>query len=401
MNGEIYRQFEDNFRGSRELIIERLRIYLPFVLPLKGLYPDSSSVDLGCGRGEWLQLLTEKDVNIRGIDLDESMLQACRDLGLSAEQGDAIEALLTLPDDSQALVTAFHVVEHIQFEQLQRLVLEALRVLRPGGLLVMETPNPENIIVATRNFYLDPLHQRPIPSDLLAFLSEYYGFRRTKVLGLQESPALVAKTSPSLGEVLEGASSDYAVVAQKDAPDELLVLFDQPWAKDYGLSLRTLSDRFSESLASRLEQVAEQVARAEDQVSQSNQRAAQIEALARNAIERSEELENRISRLQPKFWIKRIRTVGKQGLRRVLVPIVLKIREYPRFYRVIISPLNDKPKLRSSLKRNIFGKPGKVHSWASKAEREAAVRQLLSSRALEVYDELAKAIESTKRSGDK
>jgi len=139
----------------------------------------------------------------------------------------------------------------------------------------------------------------------------------------------------------------------------------------------------------------------EDQVSQCNQRAAQIEALARNAIERSEELENRISRLQPKFWVKRIRTVGKQGLRRVLVPIVLKIREYPMFYRVITSPLDAKPKLRRSLKRNIFGKPGKVYSWASKAEREVAVRQLLSSRALEVYDKLTKAIESTKRSGDK
>ena len=85
----------------------------------------------------------------------------------------------------------------------------------PGGLLIMETPNPENIVVATRNFYLDPTHQRPIPPMLLAFVAEYAGFARVKTLRLQESKELVNKGDVSLQDVFAGASPDYAVVAQK------------------------------------------------------------------------------------------------------------------------------------------------------------------------------------------
>lgn len=79
-----------------------------------------------------------------------------------------------------------HIVEHIPFEDIQTLVQEAFRVLTPAGLLILETPNPENIQVATSGFYIDPTHTRPIPSQLLSFLPEYYGFKRTKILRLQE-----------------------------------------------------------------------------------------------------------------------------------------------------------------------------------------------------------------------
>ena len=138
--------------------------------------------------------------------------------------------LSALPDESQAVVSAFHVVEHITFDQLGTLVAEALRVLKPGGLLIMETPNPENIVVATRNFYLDPTHQRPIPSMLLAFVAEYAGFSRVKTLRLQESKELVNKGDVSLQDVFAGASPDYAVVAQKHAPEDVLALTSDPFS---------------------------------------------------------------------------------------------------------------------------------------------------------------------------
>ncbi len=80
----------------------------------------------------------------------------------------------------------------------------------------METPNPENIVVATRDFYLDPTHQRPIPPQLLSFLPEFYGFARTKIIRLQESKDLEMRADLTLQDVLSGASPDYAVVAQKE-----------------------------------------------------------------------------------------------------------------------------------------------------------------------------------------
>ena len=154
----FYRAFEERFYAPRSTIKNLRQQYLPFVQPLAALYPGAATFDIGCGRGEWLELMQELGMSPFGIDLDAGMLQGCHELNLPAEQGDAVAYLQTLADNSQAVVTAFHVVEHISFEQLTQVVIESLRVLQPGGLLIMETPNPENIVVATRNFYLDPTH---------------------------------------------------------------------------------------------------------------------------------------------------------------------------------------------------------------------------------------------------
>ncbi|EGR2520268.1 class I SAM-dependent methyltransferase, partial [Vibrio cholerae] len=184
MSEKFYRAFEDKYRGSRELIKERLEVYLSFVKPLLESHQDAKAVDLGCGRGEWLELLTQQGVDVTGIDLDKGMLEACHALGLPVIEGDALKYLADLPNESQSIISSFHMVEHISFEQLGTLVSEALRVLKPGGLLIMETPNPENILVSTRNFYLDPTHVRPIPPLLLSFVTEFSGFGRVKVLRL-------------------------------------------------------------------------------------------------------------------------------------------------------------------------------------------------------------------------
>ena len=253
MSEDFYRAFEDKFRGSRELIKSRLRVYLSFVEPLKNLDPDATAIDLGCGRGEWLELMKELGVRIHGIDLDDGMLSACRALDLSVETGDAISYLENLPDESQTVVSAFHVVEHITFEKLQLLVSEALRVLKPGGLLIMETPNPENIVVATRDFYLDPTHQRPIPPQLLSFLPEFYGFARTKIIRLQESKDVEMRADLTLQDVLSGASPDYAVVAQKRAVENLLSVLDYPFKLEYGLNLESLTGLYQSQMSMRFQ----------------------------------------------------------------------------------------------------------------------------------------------------
>lgn len=248
MNKNFYELFEAQHRGSRELIKERLKVYLPFVKQVQKLYPDGQALDVGCGRGEWLELLKTIDLAAHGFDLDEGMLSACKQAGLSVTHGDAIAGIKALPDNSQIIVSGFHIAEHLTFEDLQTLVHEAVRVLKPAGLLILETPNPENLVVGTANFYIDPTHQRPIPQPLLAFLSEYYGFARTKVLRLQESPELVDNLEPTLFDVISGASPDYAVIAQKSAEKNILATFDTLFEKYFGLSVETLAIRYDNNM---------------------------------------------------------------------------------------------------------------------------------------------------------
>jgi SAM-dependent methyltransferase len=246
MKQSFYRSFEDRFRGSRELIRGRLEAYLPFVEPLAKRFVGASAVDLGCGRGEWLELLQSSGLNARGVDLDEGMLHACRERGLSTELFGALEYLKTLDDESQVIVSAFHLVEHIKFEELQLLISESLRTLMPGGLMILETPNPENIAVATRNFYIDPTHVRPIPLELLSFLAEYAGFAKVKVLRLQESEDLVDKENVSMRDVFAGVSPDYSVVAQKQTGPEELQLLSPAFSREYGVGLDQILRRWDQ-----------------------------------------------------------------------------------------------------------------------------------------------------------
>ena len=247
----FYRAFEDRYRGSRELIKERLKVYHRFIAPLQSLYGECAALDLGCGRGEWLELLREHGFQPLGVDLEEGMLEVCHTLGLPTERCDALEKLKALPDESQAIVSGFHIAEHIPFPSLQTLVAEALRVLKPAGLLILETPNAENLVVGTNNFYLDPSHERPIPHLLLGFLTEYTGFARSKLLRLQEAAGFDVATQVSLINVLGGASLDYAIVAQKQGDAAQTGLFDPVFSADYGVGLDKLAQRYEQGLNGR------------------------------------------------------------------------------------------------------------------------------------------------------
>ncbi|MRW92611.1 methyltransferase domain-containing protein [Duganella sp. FT80W] len=251
MTEPFYRAFEDRYRGSRDVIKQRLRAYAPFLEPLVQAQ-QPQALDLGCGRGEWLELLGEYGFNARGVDLDDGMLAACRERGLQVETGDAVAALRACPDHSLALVSAFHLVEHIPFELVQEITREAQRALQPGGLLIMETPNPENLVVGASSFYMDPSHLRPIPPSLLAFTAEHAGYQRHKVVRLQEEPALHSDRPLALIHVLEGPSPDYSVVAQTSAPAEILTRFDTAFATDYGIALGPLALRYEQQHEQRL-----------------------------------------------------------------------------------------------------------------------------------------------------
>jgi len=243
----FYKSFEDQHRGSRDLIKSRLSVYVPFIKKVQSIHPDALALDLGCGRGEWLELLQDNQFSASGIDQDDGMLSACRSRGLNVQTGDAIAHLKSLPNDSLSIISGFHIAEHLSLDDLQTVIKESLRILKPAGLLILEAPNTENLVVGTSSFYLDPTHQRPLPSALLSFLVGHFGFARAKVLGVQESIPLREEHGPtSLFAVLSGVSPDYAVVAQKGGDAAALASFDAVFAKEYGLTLEALANRYQE-----------------------------------------------------------------------------------------------------------------------------------------------------------
>ncbi len=259
---DFYRALEERFRASREEIQARLSSYRPFLEALLARHDKPRAFDIGCGRGEWLQMLGEMGFDAQGVDLDDAMLAACHEVGLNARNQDALSALQAAPDGCYQLITSFHVVEHLDFDYLQLLLDEARRTLAPDGLLILETPNSENLMVGTSSFYLDPTHHRPVPALFLEFLCQQSGFSRCMIMRLQEDPALtLPEASIGLWQVLYGVSPDYAIVAQKQPQktDEADV-FAELFARDYGLGLEKLALRHDREVAHRFQQLASEQA---------------------------------------------------------------------------------------------------------------------------------------------
>ncbi|HKS26687.1 MAG TPA: methyltransferase domain-containing protein [Pyrinomonadaceae bacterium] len=169
----LYASFEDEFRGDKREIKERLRYYLPF---LREAGITGGVLDIGCGRGDWLELLAEEGIEAEAVDSNRVLVERCRRSGFRVAQSDALLYLSSQPDASLSAVTAFHVIEHLPFETMVKLLDEIHRVLVPGGLVMLETPSPENLVVAACNFYSDPTHNRPVSAHTLKFILQERGF---------------------------------------------------------------------------------------------------------------------------------------------------------------------------------------------------------------------------------
>lgn len=220
MTDNFYHAFEEKYRGSRELIKSRQNAYAPYVELLKVQESELRALDLGCGRGEWLELLEEWGVKAEGVDLDAAMLEACYQMGLSVQKDNALTVLENIPAASLDIVSGFHIAEHLDFPDLVALVKNAFKALKPGGLLILETPNSENINVATSSFYLDPTHRNPIPAQLLKFLFQYAGFDVVREVRLNADFQDKVDKWISLHDVVGGVSRDYGVIGQTPLTSE-------------------------------------------------------------------------------------------------------------------------------------------------------------------------------------
>jgi O-antigen chain-terminating methyltransferase len=171
----FYLVFQDRHRGSREMTKGRLQQYAPFLTPLLDIHPQGHVLDLGCGRGEWLEVTRELGIHACGLELDAGMFSARVEIGLDARQEDLLDALTDCADEGLHVVSAFHLVEHIAFQELRAVMCEELRLLVLGAMLILETPNPENLVVGTN--ILSRAHAFSLHAALLmAIFAEFSGF---------------------------------------------------------------------------------------------------------------------------------------------------------------------------------------------------------------------------------
>jgi SAM-dependent methyltransferase len=216
----VYVSFEDMFRGTRAEIKDRARVYLPFLQERKIGTKRMPILDVACGRGEWLELLRENKLEARGIDINRVLLEYCTEAGLNVAEDDILQHLKNQPDRSLGAVTGFHIIEHLPFDTVVRVFDETVRVLKPGGIAIFETPNPQNVLVGSHNFYLDLTHRNPLPSLAIQFFLEARGLCDVQVLNLHPYPEAAklrddgTELARRFNEYFYGPQ-DYAVIGRK------------------------------------------------------------------------------------------------------------------------------------------------------------------------------------------
>jgi len=221
----LYAGFTDRFRGTVEDVTAKLTGYLDDVSRLVTAGPVAREVrvvDVGCGRGEWLALLRDSSVRAVGVDANPDFVAAGRARGLDMVHADGIAYLQGREPGSLDLVTSFHVIEHLDVDTLLGLFAAALAALRPGGGLLVETPNPTNLAMGACNFYLDPTHRSPLPPALTEYLMTVSGFRDVEVRPLHPADSPL---DPAAGET---TAVEQLVVRALRGPQDYAVLGYKP-----------------------------------------------------------------------------------------------------------------------------------------------------------------------------
>jgi len=209
--GFDYAHFAERFRGSEDYVKSGQQIYLPFFEGRQNV------LDIGCGRGEFLEMMRGAGIPAQGIDLSEESAAFCRQKGLDVRQADLFEYLARLPESSLDGIFCAQVVEHLPPERLPEMVRLAAGRLARNGVIAIETPNPECLAIFATHFYLDPTHTRPVPHPLLAFYLEEFGVGGIEVRRLAPAVDSMPSLASLPAEFRESffGSLDYAILGHK------------------------------------------------------------------------------------------------------------------------------------------------------------------------------------------
>lgn len=202
----LYRRLEDGLRGSEREIREAMQPYLDLARANQPL------LDVGCGRGELLAMASQAKIDARGFDTNERSIADLKKRGLRAEMAGVPECFKGIADGSIGSIAATHVVEHLPVEALFALFREAARVLRRGGLLMIETPNAESLLVSASEFWRDPTHLAPRHPAALTLLAREYGFDIDEIRAVHDFPdgtriATSPDDPPALRRVIEAINA--------------------------------------------------------------------------------------------------------------------------------------------------------------------------------------------------
>ena len=215
MDSDYYLDFENKFRGDRKEILNIFSSYEPLIETVIEGKSSPILIDVGCGRGEWLQRCQKKFYKSIGIESDNYMAKLCRDYGLSVIEGDAIDELSKFEANSISVITIFHVIEHLKFNKLQKMIAECHRILSDDGILIMETPSIDNLIVSTKTFYIDHTHINHINPEAISFHLEKAGFNKVKYYYINGGP--LQESHPlKITRILNGVAQDLCIISTKN-----------------------------------------------------------------------------------------------------------------------------------------------------------------------------------------
>jgi 2-polyprenyl-3-methyl-5-hydroxy-6-metoxy-1,4-benzoquinol methylase len=215
-----YHKFEDENRGDEQSIFQKQKMYLKYFEGRENI------LDVGCGRGEFLELLAQNRISAKGLELSEDYVNYCKSKGLDVEYGDAISYLKEIPDNSLGGLIALQVVEHLNPAYLLQFVKLTHDKLMPNSYIILETINPQSLIVFTSSYFKDLSHEQAIHPATLQFIAKSAGFvdcvieysgvvNEKDKLVIEGEDSAMNSNFEKLNSVLFGPQ-DYAVVGRKN-----------------------------------------------------------------------------------------------------------------------------------------------------------------------------------------
>lgn len=358
----FYCEFEEVFRLSEKIVKSRLEFYGSlFDAVKKSLSETLKFLDIGCGRGEFLELAKVCGFEVEGVEINRIYVEICQNKGFKVYHTDGLSFLKNTPDEQYHIISLIHVIEHLKFEYLLELLSEVYRVLKPGGILILETPNIKNPIVGFYNFWLDPTHKRPVHEELIKFMGKKVGFSYIEVMGINAEPL---NTETNLADIFFNSAPDISIILLKETEKReffhRLTKTVEELKEKASKDLEELVREYDKILKNFRENIEIQLRNTEIQLRLQEEGLKYQAELIVGLIERVNVLETILMTIyNSKLWhFYRFLSKVKRNLMDIPKNFAFffyrKVEKSPALYRVIRNYLNRNPGLKACLKRFLF-----------------------------------------------